>query len=210
MYSKTHYIVVLVIVGFIVGSAFIGLSKVRPDHEDYRELWEGEPDVKNCPLEPPWFSSEEAGAEHQECLEVAEMLKSLIESRKYETLNSVILPPVPDVQNNVVYLLVSPDTASGIRELVDAQADVEICFIEAPAPREVLFEWAEYVYGGVEVLRDRKGVEIWSAGITLNGTIYVGMEEVNPRNVNVLLSYLEGFVPPGILVIRQDGPHEDT
>jgi hypothetical protein len=87
---------------------------------------------------------------------------------------------------------------------------VEICFIEAPAPREVLFEWAEYVYGSVEVLRDRKSVDIWSAGITLNGTIYVGMEEVTPRNVNVLLSYLEEFVPPRILVVRQDGPHEDA
>lgn len=210
MYRKTHYIVVSVIVGFIVVSAFIGLSKVKPDHEEYRELWEGEPDVKNCPLEYPWFSGEETGAGHKECLEVTEMIKSLIESRKHEALSSVILPPVPDVQNNVVYLLVSPGTAGEIRELLDAPANVEICFIEAPAPREMLFKWAEYVYGSVEVLKDRKDVDIWSAGITLNGTIYVGMEEVTPRNVNILLSYLEGFVPPGILVIRQDGPHEDT
>ena len=74
----------------------------------------------------------------------------------------------------------------------------------------MLLGWTEYVYGSVEVLRDRKGVDIWSAGITLNGTIYVGMEEVTPRNVNILLSYLEGFVPPGILVIRQDGPYENA
>jgi hypothetical protein len=54
----------------------------------------------------------------------------------------------------------------------------------------------------MEVLRDRKGVNFWSAGITLNGTIYVGMNEVTPRNVKILLSYLEEFVRPGILVVR--------
>jgi len=57
----------------------------------------------------------------------------------------------------------------------------------------------------MEVLRDKMDVEIRSAGITLNGTIYLGMEEVNSRNVNILLSYLKECVPSGILVIRRDG-----
>jgi len=38
----------------------------------------------------------------------------------------------------------------------------------------------------MEVLRDRKGVNFWSAGITLNGTIYVKMNEVTPRNMKIL------------------------
>lgn len=208
MYKKTCYIVVSVIFGLVLGSALIGLSEVDPEHTEYLELWEGEPDVKNCPIEPLWFLSEETGVEHQGCLEATERLKSLIESCKHEALNSVILPPIPDVRNNVVYLLISPGTVEEIREVLEAPADVEICFIEAPAPRETLLEWAEYVFGSVEVLRYRKGVEIWSVGITPNGTIYVGMEEVTARNVNALLSYLKGFVPPGILVIHQEGPYE--
>ena len=136
-------------------------------------------------------------------MEVVESLKSLIESNEYEALNSVILPPVPDVQNNTVYLLISPGSGEEIQRLMVFPSSVEIRFIEAPVPREVLSEWAEYVFGAVDILRDRNGVMIQSAGITLNGTIYVGMEEVTPRNVNILLSYLKGYVPPGILVIRK-------
>jgi len=208
MYRKIYYIVASVIAGIVLGSAFIGFSKFNPDHGEYQELWETAPDVKNCPFEPLWFVSEEPDAEHQECLEYAKSLWSLIQSREYEALDSVIYPPGPNMQTNTVYLLVNPSTTGEIQELIDPPADVEICFIEAPVPREVLFEWMEYVQGGLEFLRDRKGVNIWSAGITVNGTIYVGMEKVTPWNVNILLSYLKGCVPPGILVIRQDGPHE--
>ena len=210
MYRKIYPIIVSVIAGLIMGSAFIGLSKVNPDHSEYQELWEAAPDVKNCPREPLWFVSEEPDIEHQECLEYAKSLWSLIKSRKHEALDSVIYPPGPNMQTNTVYLLVNPGTTREIQELIDPPAGVEICIIEAPVPREVLFEWTEYVYGAMEVLRDRRGVNIWSAGITINGTIYVGMEKVTPWNVNILLSYLKGCVPPGILVIRQDGPYEDA
>jgi len=203
MYRKTYSIVALLLIGLIVGSVLFGFSNVGSEYAEYHELWEAESDVKNRPLESFLFLGEETGVEHQECLEVAESLKSLIESNEYEALNSVILPPVPDVQNNTVYLLISPGSGEEIQELIVCPASVEIRFIEAPVPREVLSEWAEYVFGAVDILRDRNGVMIQSAGITLNGTIYVGMEEVTPRNVNILLSYLKGYVPPGILVIRK-------
>lgn len=208
MYKKIYYLIASVIAGIIMGSVLNGLSMVNFDYGEYQELGEAAPDVKNCPLEPLCFVSEEPDADHQECLEYAKSLWSLIKSREYEALDSVILPPGANMQTNTVYLLVCPGTTGKVQEQVDPPAGVEICFIEAPVPREILFEWVEYVYRSMGVLRDRGIVRIWSAGITLNGTIYVGMEEVTPRNVNILLSSLKGYVPPGILVIRQDGPYE--
>ena len=203
MYRKTYSIVALLLIGLIVGSVLFGFSNVGSEYAEYHELWDAEPNVKNRPLESFLFLGEETGVEHQECLEVAESLKSQIESNEYEVFNSVILPPVPDVQNDTVYLLISPGSGEEIQRLIVCPASVEIRFIEASVPREVLSEWAGYVFGAVDVLRDRDGVMIQSAGITIKGTIYVGMEEVTPRNVNILLSYLKGYVPPGILVIRK-------
>jgi len=54
----------------------------------------------------------------------------------------------------------------------------------------------------MEVLRDKMDVEIRSAGITLNGTIYRGIEEVNSRNVNILLSISRNVCPREYLLFN--------
>ncbi|UCH57165.1 MAG: hypothetical protein JSV18_07490 [Candidatus Bathyarchaeota archaeon] len=190
----------LIFVGGLSG--FWALS--RPPREEtgyyeYMGLWLGEPNVKDAPYEPSWVQGDETGAEHQECISVTEYMKSLIANGSSPVLESILLFPVADVRRNSVYLLVdaSSEVKREILALIDVPHDVSVCFIDAPASREMLYMWLNHAFTLSEI------VEVRGMGLTLNGTILVELEEVTFRSVRAVLRAFDGYVPPGILVIRK-------
>jgi len=175
-------------------------SRDEVGYYDYPELWLGEPDVKNAPMERLWFLQEESDTRYDECVEVAEKIEGLAEENALAALRHTIYLPIPDVYSNSVYLLVAdatPEIKREILDIVDAPENVTMCFIDAPASKEMMFKWLNYLLARLE------GSE-GSRGLMPDGRLYVGLHEVTPKNVRAVLRALDGYVPPGLLVIRKD------
>jgi len=167
---------------------------------DYPELWLGQPDVKNAPMERFWFLQEESDTRYDECLEVAEKIEELAEENASVALRSIIYLPIPDVYSNSVYILVAdatPEAKQEIRDIVDTSENVTLCFFDAPASREMMLKWLNYLLVRLEGLGGFKG-------LMPDGRLYVGLREVTPGNVRAVFRALDGYVPPGLLVIRKD------
>jgi len=167
---------------------------------DYPELWLGQPDVKNAPMECLWFLQEESDTRYDECVEVAEKIEELAKENTLAALRHTIYFPIPDVYSNSIYLLVAdatPDIKQEILDIVDAPENVTICFIDAPASKEMMLMWLNYLLTRLE---ESEGFRC----LMPDGRLYVGLHEVTLKNVRAVLSALDGYVPPGLLVIRKD------
>jgi len=124
----------------------------------------------------------------------------LAEENASVALRNIIYLPIPDVYSNSVYLLVAdatPEVKQEILDIVDAPENVTICFIDAPASREMMLKWLNHLLVRLEGLEGFKG-------LMPDGRLYVGLREVTPGNVRAVLRALDGYVPPGLLVIRKD------
>ena len=175
-------------------------SRDEVGYYDYPELWLGEPDVKNAPMERLWFLQEESDTRYDECVEVAEKIEELAKENTLSALRHTIYFPIPDVYSNSVYLLVAdatPEIKREILDIVDAPENVTICFIDAPASKEMMLKWLNYLYTRLEE-------SVGFRGLMPDGRLCVGLHEVTPNNVRAVLSALDGYVPPGLLVIRKD------
>ena len=167
---------------------------------EYTELWLGEPDIKNAPLECLWFLHEESDTRYEECVGVADRIEELAEENTSVVLRNIIHFPIPDVYSYSVYLLVvdaTPEVKQEILDIVDAPENVTICFIDAPASREMMLKWLNHLLVRLEGLEGFRG-------LMPDGRLYVGLREVTPGNVRDVLRALDGYVPPGLLVIRKD------
>jgi len=203
MFSKKLAIAILLgLASGVVMSNVLFQDKPSRDevgYHDYPELWLGEPDVKNAPMERLWFLQEESDTRYDECLEVAENIEELAEENTLAALRHTIYFPIPDVYSNSVYLLVAdatPEIKQEILDIVDAPENVTICFIDAPASKEMMLKWLNYLYTRLE------GSEGFRC-LMPDGRLYVGLHEVTPKNVRAVLRALDGYVPPGLLVIRK-------
>ena len=175
-------------------------SRDEVGYYDYPELWLGEPDVKNAPMERLWFLQEESDTRYDECVEVAEKIEGLAKENTLTALRHTIYFPIPDVYSNSIYLLVAdatPEIKQEILDIVDAPENVTICFIDAPASKEMMLKWLNYLLTRLE---ESEGFR----GLMPDGRLYVGLHEVTPKNVRAVLRALDGYVPPGLLVIRKD------
>ena len=204
MFSKKLAIAILLgLASGVVMSDVLFRDKPSRDevgYYDYPELWLGEPDVKNAPMERLWFLQEESDTRYDECVEVAENIEGLAKENTLAALRHTIYFPIPDVYSNSIYLLVAdatPEIKQEILDIVDAPENVTICFIDAPASKEMMLKWLNYLYTRLE------GSEGFR-GLMPDGRLYVGLHEVTPNNVRAVLRALDGYVPPGLLVIRKD------
>ncbi len=167
---------------------------------DYPDLWLGEPDIKNAPVERLWFLQEESDTRYEGCVEVAERIVELANETTLIALRHMFYFPIPDVYSNSVYLLVAdatPEIKEEILDIVDAPENVTVCFIDAPASREMMLKWLNYLEVRSEGLAGFRG-------LMPDGRLHVGLREVTPRSVRAVLRALDGYVPPGLLVIRKD------
>jgi hypothetical protein len=124
----------------------------------------------------------------------------LAEENASVVLRNIIHYPIPDVYSDSVYLLVAdatPEVKQEILDIVDAPENVTICFIDAPASKEMMLKWLSHLLTRLEGLEG-------SRGLMPDGRFYVGLREVTPGNVRAVLRALDGYVPPGLLVIRKD------
>lgn len=204
MFSKKLVIAILLgLTSGVVMSDVLFHDKPPRDevgYYDYPELWLGQPDVKNAPMERLWFLQEESDTRYEECVEVAEKIEELAEENASVALRSILYLPIPDVYSNSVYILVAdatPEAKQEIRDIVDASENVTLCFFDAPASREMMLKWLNYLLVRLEGLGGFKG-------LMPDGRLYVGLREVTPGNVRAVLRALDGYVPPGLLVIRKD------
>jgi len=204
MFSKNLAIAILLglVSGVVVSDVLFNDEPSRDEvgYYDYLELWLGEPDVKNAPLERLWFLQEESDTRFDECVEVAEKIEELTRGDIPAALMHTIYFPIPDIYSNSVYLLVAdatPEIKQEIVEIVDAPENVTVCFIDAPASKEMMLKWLNY-------LLTRLDGSVGFRGLMPDGRLYVGLYEVTPNNVRAVLSALDGYVPPGLLVIRKD------
>jgi len=175
-------------------------SREEVGYYEYPELWLGEPDIKYAPLERLWFLYEESDTRYEECVGVTDRIVELAEENASVALRNIIYLPIPDVYSNSVYLLVAdatPEVKQEILDIVDAPENVTICFIDAPASREMMLKWLNHLLVRLEGLEGFKG-------LMPDGRLYVGLREVTPGNVRAVLRALDGYVPPGLLVIRKD------
>ena len=175
-------------------------SREEVGYYEYPELWLGEPDIKYAPLERLWFLYEESDTRYEECVGVTDRIVELAEENASVALRNIIYLPIPDVYSNSVYLLVAdatPEVKQEILDIVDAPENVTICFIDAPASREMMLKWLNHLLVRLEGLEGFKG-------LMPDGRLYVGLREVTPGNVRAVLRALDGYVPPGLLLIRKD------
>ena len=204
MIRKNLAIVVLIgLASGLVISEVIFYDKPPRDevgYYEYPELWLGEPDIKDAPLERLWFLQEVSDTRYEECVEVADRIVELAEENASVALRNIIHYPIPDIYSNSVYLLVAdatPEVKQEILDIVEAPENVTICFVDAPASREMMLKWLSYLLTRLEGLEG-------SRGMMPDGRLYVGLREVAPGNVRAVLMALDGYVPPGLLVIRED------
>jgi len=175
-------------------------SREEVGYYEYPELWLGEPDIKYAPLERLWFLYEESDTRYEECVGVTDRIVELAEENASVALRNIIYLPIPDVYSNSVYLLVAdatPEVKQEILDIVDAPENVTICFIDAPASKEMMLKWLNHLLVRLEGLEGFKG-------LMPDGRLYVGLREVTPGNVRAVLRALDGYVPPGLLLIRKD------
>lgn len=203
MFKKSLAIAVLIGLasGLVISEGFFHDKPSREEvgYYEYPELWLGEPDVKDAPLERLWFLHEESDTRYEECVGVADRIGELVEENTSESLRSIIYLPIPDVYSNSVHLLVAdatPEVKQEILDIVDAPENVTICFIDAPASREMMLKWLNYLLLRLEGMEGFRG-------LTPDGRLYVGLREVTPEKVRAVLRALDGYVPPGLLVIRK-------
>jgi hypothetical protein len=204
MFRKNLAIVVLIGLasGLVLSEVLFHDKPPRKEvgYYDYPELWLGEPDIKYAPLERLWFLHEESDIRYEECVGVADRIVGLAEENASVALRNIIYLPIPDVYSNSVYLLVAdatPEVKQEILDIVDAPENVTICFIDAPASREMMLKWLNHLLVRLEGLEGFKG-------LMPDGRLYVGLREVTPGNVRAVLRALDGYVPPGLLLIRKD------
>ena len=204
MLRKNLAIAVLIglVSGLVVSEVLLPDKPSREEvgYYEYPELLLGEPDIKNAPLERLWFLHEESDIRYEECVGVADKIVELAEENASIALRNIIHLPIPDVYSNSVYLLVAdatPEIKQEILNIVKAPENVNICFIDAPASKEMMLKWLNYLLVRLEGLEGFKG-------LMPDGRLYVGLREVTPGNVRAVLRALDGYVPPGLLVIRKD------
>ena len=78
MFSKKLAIAILLglVSGVVMSDVLFHDEPPRDEvgYYDYPELWLGQPDVKNAPMERLWFLHEESDTRYDECVEVAEKI----------------------------------------------------------------------------------------------------------------------------------------
>ena len=199
------FVWLLIIGGF---SGFWALSKPPREevgYYEYMDLWLGVPDVRDEPYEAFWMQGAEGYDEESEWMTTIRRVWDLYQNGSSPALRSMMYFPIPDYRGSSIYLLVEASAnRSEILEVVDAPPEVSVRFIEAPASREMTYRWLRRLWDIQDALRF-SGVRVGGLGLTVNGTFLVELEEVSPRSVRAVLMAVDGYVPPGMLVIRRTG-----
>lgn len=182
------------------------------DEFEYYELWHGEPDIRDAQPNYGWWFTENhgTGKMYGGCKSAADTINYLLQNNKSDFLEYVFVQMFIDMYNDSIYVVLTKTddvTTSKFLELMHPSPYTTVHFIKGPAPRDKLEEWMNQINSHWDELWE-KGVYLWSASICTNGTILLGIEEVTHENVEIILDTLKGEVPPGILIIRKEGPIE--
>lgn len=191
----------LILVLLAVGPNFVRVNRGFP------ELWEAEITVMDPDWVHSWYLGGQNGIAHYFSIGVSNKITSIIRSNASFLLAEIYVNHVPNKHINTVYVSLtdtSTETTQKVLALIDPHQSARIEFIEAPAPRYKVDEWRQ----SLRHLWDRlwyNGVPITSMSITPNGTILLGMANINQEKIDKLEHIIEGKIPPGILVIHEQG-----
>ena len=201
-----YWLTVGVLAGLISGYTIVGLT-VPFFHKEYRnpaetgeflypELWGGEPDILDA---PPWREYDDLS---HDCVEVFKLLN---EAYKNETLSAnfsrLVLNYHPIWEEEFLEVLVdnaSEEEKTYITEYIHSFAYTDIRFTDSPVSKEYYKKYWGYLNRIFDADYYRFAYPM------SDGRIMICVEPFNRGSINRALRDLDGYIPPGLLVFRQN------
>ena len=211
MYRWGYWLTVGVLAGLISGYTIVGLTVPYFNNEFrnpaetgeflYLELQGGEPDILD---ELPWREYDESP---HDCIDVYRLLN---EARKNETLSAdftrIVLYYLPIWEEDFLEVLIddaSDEEKAYITEYINSFGYTEIKFTDSPVSKEYHKKYLGYLSRIFDADYYRIAYPL------SDGRIVICVEPFNRGSINRALRDLDGYIPPGLLVFRQN-PWDQT
>jgi len=197
------FIVLLVGIG---GLAYLYIEK--PFQKD--PLWDGKPKVVYGGSTPDlWFlKGHDKGPVDYAYQKVTSRLVEVLEDHSSKTIDENYCIRYVNPYNNTIVIVsksLDDEVKQAFLDVMKPPEKVTVLFRESIASYIEIRQWMDLIIEESDTLRD-KGVMIWALSVDVNGTLKLGVQDLDKEKVRILLDVMEGKVPPGILVIEEHGP----
>jgi hypothetical protein len=204
VWSKAMFSASLLLSIVIIASVF-GWYPQRPDRQ-YRELWNGEPELVDPRFHP---SSKNESLDLSSYIAVTTKLKALLGRGEPAYLKEVYIHDSPDWHSGTAYVVLSdtsPEITQPILEQFSLHIQKDIRFLRGPAPLALIEGWKDTLLELCSGSLKERGVQWTSMSTHYNVKILLGVEEITPTTIDTVKKVVEGRVPPGIIVLWEAGP----
>jgi hypothetical protein len=197
------FIVLLVGIG---GLAYLYIAK--PFQKD--PLWDGKPKVVYGGDTPSlwWYKGHRNGPRDDAWMNSTDRLSEVLMAHSSEIIDENYCVSYVNAVNNTIFIVsksLDAEVKQAFLDVIQPPEKVTVLFRESIASYIEIRQWMDLIIEESDTLRD-KGVMIWALSVDVNGTLKLGVQDLDKEKVRILLDVMEGKVPPGILVIEEHGP----
>jgi len=196
--------------GSIITGYFMGFFT----HKNKEDLWHQEPKVllNGGPPELWWYRGIKKDKIYGSYHDSTDALVDALKANVSDVLTNNYIIDYVNAYNNTVFVVVKsldPEVKQAFLDVMKPKPGVTIIFRKGPVSFIEINKWFKVIRSELENLRE-KGVLVISYKLSVNGTIQIGINDIDSEKVEIILDVLDGRVPPGILVLcKQEIPQID-
>lgn len=205
MNNRTTVLLIIALLVGIGGLAYVYIAK--PFHKD--PLWDGKPKVVYG--ETPslwWYRGHEKGPRDDAWSDPAYRLSEVLMAHSSEIIEENYCISYVNAVNNTIFIVsksLDDEVKQAFLDVIQPPEVVTVLFRESMASYIEIKQWMDLIIEESATLKD-KGVMIWTLSVDVNGTLKLGVQDLDKEKVRIILDVMEGKVPPGILVIENKRP----
>ena len=203
MNNRTTVILIIALLVGIGGLAYVYIAK--PFQKD--PLWDGKPKVVYGGETPSlwWYRGHRKGPRDDAWREPAERLNEVIIAHSSEIIDENYCISYVNAINNTIFIVsksLDDEVKQVFLDVIQPPEEVTVLFRKSMVSYIEIMQWMDLIHEELHNLKD-KGVMISAVGVDVNGTLKLGVQDLDKEKVRIILSVLEGKLPPGILVIEE-------
>jgi hypothetical protein len=203
--NRTTVILIIALLVGIGGLAYVYIAK--PFQKD--PLWDGNPKVVYG--ETPslwWYRGHRKGPRDDAWSDSRDRLAEVLMAHSSEIIDENYCISYVNAVNNTFFIVsksLDDEVKQAFLDILQPPENVKVLFRKGAASYIELMQWMDLIHEELYNLKD-KGVLIVTVGVDANGTLTLGVQDLDKEKVRIILDVLEGKVPPGILVIEEGVP----
>lgn len=177
-------------------------------------IWNAEPKICWTLTTPKawWLEGFSQGEPLSDWIQAADNLNEARQARSDTIINNYLSSIYVNDKNNTIFVGlkgIDDGIVNHILNIMNLSKEVTVKFTKGMVSLVELEDWEIKISSKLELL-DTKNVQVLSCSKTVNGTILLGVKDLNQNKIDTIKEMFYGEVPMGILEIYNETPAQLT